>query len=120
MYYLSTSKISFQKRMNEASHKQAQVLFDGCSYAVPVLVPTAAATGHAGGKGKLVKQQKQILKDITGTFSPGRLVAIMGASGAGKTSFLNFLAYVFLVNWMGRRLIYDIQEVRYGWTRDTT
>ena len=33
-----------------------------------------------------------ILKDISGSVSPGRLCAIIGASGAGKTSLLNILA----------------------------
>ena len=34
---------------------------------------------------------KQIVKDATGVARPGELVAIMGASGAGKTSLLNAL-----------------------------
>lgn len=35
---------------------------------------------------------KQILADISGAVHPGELMAIMGASGAGKTSFLDLLA----------------------------
>ncbi|RKP21732.1 hypothetical protein ROZALSC1DRAFT_26874 [Rozella allomycis CSF55] len=35
---------------------------------------------------------KTILKSVTGEFKPGRLTAIMGNSGAGKTSLLNVLA----------------------------
>jgi ABC-type transport system involved in cytochrome bd biosynthesis fused ATPase/permease subunit len=35
---------------------------------------------------------KPILQDISGVFKAGRLTAIMGASGAGKTSLLNVLA----------------------------
>lgn len=35
---------------------------------------------------------KKILSNVTGTFSPGRITAIMGPSGAGKTTFLNALA----------------------------
>ena len=34
---------------------------------------------------------KVILKGLTGAIEPGRLTAVMGASGAGKTSFLNVL-----------------------------
>lgn len=35
---------------------------------------------------------KQILSDIQGVAHPGQIMAIMGASGAGKTSFLDLLA----------------------------
>jgi ABC-type multidrug transport system ATPase subunit len=34
---------------------------------------------------------KLILKGLTGAIEPARLTAVMGASGAGKTSFLNVL-----------------------------
>lgn len=37
-------------------------------------------------------KNKQILHDITGAVHPGQLMAIMGASGAGKTTFLDILA----------------------------
>lgn len=34
---------------------------------------------------------KQILHNVTGYARPGEMVAIMGASGSGKTSLLNIL-----------------------------
>lgn len=36
--------------------------------------------------------QKTVLRDIHGNVKPGQVMAIMGASGAGKTSFLDILA----------------------------
>jgi ABC-type multidrug transport system ATPase subunit len=38
------------------------------------------------------KENKQILKNITGNVRAGEIVAIMGGSGAGKSSLLNTLA----------------------------
>jgi ABC-type multidrug transport system ATPase subunit len=43
------------------------------------------------GSGKNIKE-KQILKNIHGSAEPGRLIAIMGPTGSGKTSLLNVLA----------------------------
>jgi ABC-type multidrug transport system ATPase subunit len=36
--------------------------------------------------------KKEILKGVTGLIQHGKVTAIMGASGAGKTSLLNLLA----------------------------
>lgn len=36
--------------------------------------------------------EKQILRDVTGVVNPGQVMAIMGPSGAGKTTFLDILA----------------------------
>ena len=38
------------------------------------------------------KNSKNILKNITGLAKPGDIIAIMGSSGAGKSTFLNTLA----------------------------
>ncbi|KAF7189662.1 ABC transporter G family member, partial [Pseudocercospora fuligena] len=54
-----------------ADHKPAALLFENISYNL---------------KGK------QILTNVTGAVHPGELMAIMGASGAGKTTFLDILA----------------------------
>ncbi|KAI9816061.1 MAG: hypothetical protein M1827_002053 [Pycnora praestabilis] len=54
-----------------ADHKPAALFFGNVSY-------------HLNGK--------QILSGIQGVAQPGQLMAIMGASGAGKTTFLDILA----------------------------
>ncbi|KAK2767639.1 hypothetical protein FQN54_003797 [Arachnomyces sp. PD_36] len=54
-----------------ANHKPASLQFENVSY-------------NLNGK--------EILSDIQGTAQPGQLMAIMGASGAGKTTFLDILA----------------------------
>ncbi|KAG6478679.1 hypothetical protein ZIOFF_062123 [Zingiber officinale] len=40
----------------------------------------------------LKRSKKQLLKSVTGKFIPGHVTAIMGPSGAGKTTFLTALA----------------------------
>lgn len=54
-----------------ADHKPASLYFDHVSYTL---------------------NGKQILSDIQGVAHPGQIMAIMGASGAGKTTFLDILA----------------------------
>lgn len=54
-----------------AEHKAASLQFDNVSY-------------HLNGK--------QILSGVQGIAVPGQITAIMGASGAGKTTFLDILA----------------------------
>ncbi|KAI4351451.1 hypothetical protein L6164_005820 [Bauhinia variegata] len=40
----------------------------------------------------LKSQNKYILRSVTGTIKPGRITAVMGPSGAGKTTFLSAIA----------------------------
>ncbi|KAJ2392185.1 hypothetical protein GGI05_002737, partial [Coemansia sp. RSA 2603] len=42
--------------------------------------------------GKKAYDERQILKQLDGTFLPGRLTGILGPSGSGKTTLLNLLA----------------------------
>ncbi|CAB0029612.1 unnamed protein product [Trichogramma brassicae] len=58
------------------SSPQVDIQFQNVSYSVPIK------------KGKW----KEILKNVSGEFRSGRLTAILGPSGAGKTSLLNLLA----------------------------
>ena len=54
-----------------ADHKPAALQFENVSYSI---------------------NGKQILSDVQGQAKPGQIMAIMGASGAGKTTFLDILA----------------------------
>ncbi|KAK4008494.1 hypothetical protein OUZ56_013633 [Daphnia magna] len=50
---------------------------------------TFSDLSYTVGKGETAKK---ILRQISGTFNSGKLTAIMGPSGAGKTSLMNILA----------------------------
>ncbi len=66
---------------------KGRVAFEGVwfSYASPPLEP-AAATAAA------VEEPQWVLKDIDFTVEPGRSVALVGATGAGKTSIISLLS----------------------------
>ena len=51
-----------------------------------------AGGGAVGARGGAVSFEKQILRDVSGTARRGGLTALMGPSGAGKTSLLDCLA----------------------------
>jgi ABC-type multidrug transport system ATPase subunit len=53
---------------------------------------TIVSTSHFFSPSRwIVAVPKQVLKGVSGTFKSGELTAIMGPSGAGKTSLLNLL-----------------------------
>jgi ABC-type glutathione transport system ATPase component len=64
-----------------AAAPRMQILYEA-------LKVTASVKDKEGGK-QLV--DKAILKGVSGVIQPGRLTAVMGSSGAGKTTFLNVL-----------------------------
>jgi ABC-type multidrug transport system ATPase subunit/ABC-type multidrug transport system permease subunit len=81
VWYLSRRKFSYSPISLEDSddeslklmtdHKPASLYFENVSYNI---------------------NGRQILSDIQGVAHPGQVMAIMGASGAGKTTFLDILA----------------------------
>ncbi|KAJ1645324.1 hypothetical protein LPJ64_003063, partial [Coemansia asiatica] len=86
------------------SKSSLQITFEGLTYTVKVPVKTDATADSTGsplsGLKKSLKNlfskpkytDKVILKQMNGTFRPGRLTAILGPSGSGKTTLLNLLA----------------------------
>lgn len=66
-------------------HRTAMVLQDFKSFCPPVEVEFTDMGM------KLKKGGKCILSGVTGHFPPGSLVALMGPSGGGKTTFMNAL-----------------------------
>ncbi|KAF6262509.1 ATP-binding cassette transporter [Scenedesmus sp. NREL 46B-D3] len=65
------------------------VAFKDISYYVDM---PAGAKGSSGADSSGGKAQLQLLHGITGSFRPGVLTALMGVSGAGKTTLMDVLA----------------------------
>lgn len=89
---------------NEAERIEGGLTFSNVSYSVTkrgkrgnstVLFVTMAINNDA----ELIdySESKLILKDLSGRFKVGQLTAILGPSGAGKTSLMNILAGLKLV-----------------------
>ncbi|XP_971735.2 ATP-binding cassette sub-family G member 1 [Tribolium castaneum] len=78
--------------------KTIDIEFDNVTYSVP-----------EGRKGR-----KQIVKGVCGKFKAGELTAIMGPSGAGKTSLLNILTGFQTVGMHGVIKSTHDKEVRFG------
>ncbi|KAI9354338.1 hypothetical protein DFJ73DRAFT_827456 [Zopfochytrium polystomum] len=78
-------------RLNERD--KMEVVFRDLCYGVSKkakITRIDPATGRM--KTENVMQERRILRNVSGVFRPGRLTAIMGSSGAGKTSLLNIIA----------------------------
>ncbi|TPX46136.1 hypothetical protein SeLEV6574_g03394 [Synchytrium endobioticum] len=76
---------------NVAQGTQVEIVFMDHAYSMHVPAPPTVAASQSPLASKNM-MSKPILKGISGVFKPGRLCAVMGASGAGKTSLLQILA----------------------------
>ena len=56
-----------------------------------IVITAKPPTGKCKPKNAL-KVDKEIIRGVSGTVMPGQFVAIIGASGAGKTTMLNYLS----------------------------
>ncbi|KAJ3054386.1 hypothetical protein HDU99_007787 [Rhizoclosmatium hyalinum] len=70
--------------------RRLQVAFKNIDFSVMILDKEKAK--EPGFRFVQPKMSKRLLKGVSGIFQPGRLTAVMGASGAGKTSLLQVLA----------------------------
>ncbi|KAJ2824421.1 hypothetical protein FBU31_004000, partial [Coemansia sp. 'formosensis'] len=80
-------------------NKPLQISFEGLTYSVKI--PAKHTVGSSGNpllralKSPFTKPEfddKVILRQLNGSFRPGRVTAILGPSGSGKTTLLNLLA----------------------------
>ena len=67
-----------------------QVALANVCLKIPILVPNENKRSLLDPS--RIQQDRQILTSVNGIFQAGRLTAVMGASGAGKTSLLNVLS----------------------------
>jgi ABC-type multidrug transport system ATPase subunit len=74
---------------HKESDTNVEIVFRDLNYSV--FLTEKSKEGSPFSRKKIVKE-KPILKQISGLFRPGRLTAVMGASGAGKTSLLTLIA----------------------------
>ncbi|KAI8836623.1 P-loop containing nucleoside triphosphate hydrolase protein [Chytridium lagenaria] len=88
--------------IKKADTSACEIAFKDLSFSVNVAVTE--------DKRKSFKE-KPILKSISGVFRPGRFTAIMGASGAGKTSFLNVIAGEAKVGMISGEILINGQPV---------
>ncbi len=94
--YRSYDEIQRMKRLSDSQHSSQEPSGVEQSYDIgrqggvevrveniSRIVPCKTGTGENGGN------KKYILRNVSLTVNPGELVAILGGSGAGKTTFMN-------------------------------
>lgn len=83
------AKVPYPVAPSEHSKEHLNIAIKDISFKVKI--PSTKAKSAAFYE-KAPEVDKVILRGVSGVFKAGRLTAVMGASGAGKTSLLNVLA----------------------------
>ncbi|KAJ3212270.1 ATP-binding cassette sub- G member 1 [Dinochytrium kinnereticum] len=84
-----------------------QIVFKNLNYTIRISKPDPDAKFPK----RNIRADKTILKGVTGLFQPGRLIAVMGASGAGKTSLLQIIAAEAHLGTLSGSIIVNGEEV---------
>lgn len=89
---IQVSKTEFEKTLNK--DQQMEIVFERLNYSIQIkeTVKSTDSNRTLFSKNKTIFKERSILKEVTGIFRPGKLTAVMGASGAGKSSLLNLLS----------------------------
>lgn len=101
---------------NSATQKDStlrQSFFFGLGGISPNMFQTVALSGSRG--------ERQLFSDVSVTVKPGTLLAVVGANGSGKTSFLRMLCGLLLpdggaILWQGK----DIRQLKELYTAQLT
>ena len=80
------------KRLKKKTTKKTSERDDDDAINSPIAMLRWSRVGLLSVRSKKKKTTVQILENVSGEAMPGRVLAIVGPSGAGKTSLLNALA----------------------------
>jgi ABC-type uncharacterized transport system fused permease/ATPase subunit len=81
--------------MSLVNQSQIKIICQDLQFSVLQRKPKQGKRVPQGWCSRNQSQQKTIINGVTAAFKPGRLTAVMGASGAGKTSLLSLLAGIW-------------------------
>ncbi|XP_062517758.1 protein white-like isoform X1 [Corticium candelabrum] len=86
-----SASVNFEKQMS-VPESSISLSWRELTVVAPAPPPSLRQRLFRGASATSLKEDKVILHNVTGAVNPGQLIAIIGASGAGKSTFLNVLA----------------------------